>query len=398
MQMSRNDVRAEANGMLYMSNRPAPPSEHLRRHSMTNAAAPAPRRLAVTFIHGVQITDPDFADRASNLLRQYFAERGVDPDDALVIQPTSWAEELQEEQDRLFTGSFGPWSGEYMNRLNRLATAVNAGHDLALLPLAASALVRRIPGAGILQRVAGTQLNRLPGLAELLRWLPWGGQLNYPTLRWLVVQFLGDAVSYQSTNDDHELYDRIHARLADSLRKLAEQAGDDAPLCVIAHSLGTVIASNYFYDLQNGGPELTSIGDAVKHRIVDNPLARGETLAFFYTLGSPLALWASRFGSAGTPIAVPAPQLGNHHKGLAGTWVNVVDRDDPVAYPLRPLGEQYRRQVHEDKIMRVGPRWFSWSPLVHTAYWNDRKVIDGVIAPPLFDAWCTLNPTLTPQA
>ena len=43
---------------------------------------------------------------------------------------------------------------------------------------------------------------------------------------------------------------------------LAQEAGPDAPLCVIAHSLGTIIASNYIYDLQV---------DPFKHLISDAP-------------------------------------------------------------------------------------------------------------------------------
>ena len=46
-----------------------------------------------------------------------------------------------------------------------------------------------------------------------------------------------------------------------TLAELAQEAGPDAPLCVIAHSLGTIIASNYLYDLQV---------DPVKHLIGDN--------------------------------------------------------------------------------------------------------------------------------
>jgi hypothetical protein len=362
---------------------------------MTTAAGPAPRRIAVAFVHGVEISDPHFADGAANLLRRSFRRQGINPDDALVIRPVPWADALEDVQDRMFTRSFGPLSWQYMNKLTRLVTGVNTGDNLALLPAAASMLVRRIPGGDIIGRIVD---SKLPQLRPWLAWLPWGGELNYPTLRWLIVHFIGDAVSYQTTNDDRELYDRVHGRFADTLHDLAvdPECGDDAPLCVISHSLGTVVASNYFYDIQNGGPDLKLVGNAIKARIGESPLTRGETLAFFFTLGSPLALWASRFGGFGTPITVPAPQLHNHHKGLTGKWVNVVSRDDVIAYPLRPLGAQYRARVHEEKIMRVGPRWLSWTPLVHPTYWNDPKVIDTVIAPPLIDAWRALNPALAP--
>ena len=83
--------------------------------------------------------------------------------------------------------------------------------------------------------------------------LDWNDALK---LRSFVVNYLGDAIAYQAIpkHDDpcpHDyIYDDIHARYAQQLRRLAARAGDNAPLCIIAHSLGTIISSNYFYDLQ----------------------------------------------------------------------------------------------------------------------------------------------------
>jgi hypothetical protein len=71
--------------------------------------------------------------------------------------------------------------------------------------------------------------------------------LNYGQLRFFFAAFLGDTVAYQITSQkDRTLYDRIHRQFSQGLKNLAQKAGSKAPLCVISHSLGSVIASNYF--------------------------------------------------------------------------------------------------------------------------------------------------------
>ena len=101
------------------------------------------------------------------------------------------------------------------------------------------------------------------------------------------------------------MYDLIHGVMAQTLHRLALQAGSSAPLSVIAHSLGTVIASNYLYDLSR--PQLVS--DEVKAHMDDVPLERGETLVHFFTLGSPLAVWALHHDDFGRPLTVPSTAL-----------------------------------------------------------------------------------------
>ena len=74
--------------------------------------------------------------------------------------------------------------------------------------------------------------------------------LRYQDLRRFVIQYVGDVVAYQPVETAGHNYERVHEMIGGSLNILAKEAGDDAPLCVVSHSLGSVIASNYFYDLQ----------------------------------------------------------------------------------------------------------------------------------------------------
>ncbi len=206
------------------------------------------------------------------------------------------------------------------------------------------------------------------------------GPMDFVRIRRLMVDFVADAMAYQPTAHDRKAYDDIHAEFAAALSRLSESAGPTAPLCIIAHSLGTVIASNFIYDLQH--PQ--KISDKVQAYMADTPLDRGETLTLLYTMGSPLALWSLRFREFGQPIAVPAPLLGQHHPGLRGEWVNFYDRDDVVAFPLKELNAAYAEAVTADREVNVGGLLTSWNPMAHLEYWTDRHIIepisDGIMA------------------
>lgn len=322
------------------------------------------KKLAVMFIHGVEINDPRFADTATALLRAEFARRtGADPDDALVIRPAFWAPVLDASHDDLLDRIGGRDATWFFRRLSRWATSTDAGSAAAMMALVVSGLIRQ---------------------------LPWARSFHFPTLRWIMVHYVGDAVAYQINASDRTLYDAVHAVIAETLSELAEEAGPDAPLCVIAHSLGTVVASNFFYDLEveagcYGAPR-AMLGKRTNDRLGASPMERGETLSDLYTLGSPMALWAGRLPDYGTPLIVPHPKAAQHNPRVSGEWVNYLDHDDLVGTPLKRLNEAYDAQVTEDCQVSVGPWWLSWTPLAHPWYWNDRSVIEP-IATTLAHAW-----------
>lgn len=222
-----------------------------------------------------------------------------------------------------------------------------------------------------------------------------GGSLHYQALRRFLVDFMGDALAYQPVPGDRQVYDDIHSILARTLRKLAVLAGHDAPLVIIAHSLGSVIASNYLYDLQMF-PRKDLISDEVRAQMSDTPLERGETLTSLYTLGSPIALWSLRYREFGRPIQVPSPKLGDHYRFLPGEWINLYDADDVIGCPLRPLNDAYAQAVTEDRAINVGGLLESWNPLSHLRYWTDRDVIEPIAAS-LTSIWRYLNGRVAPE-
>lgn len=286
------------------------------------------QRIAVAIIHGVGKEDPHFADGMAEELRGRFAAQ--------------------------------------------------VGRAVAD---AASALISRpVYWAPILQE------------AEAVLWkrMRQGGELDFTTLRRFLVDFAADAIAYQPTPSDRKIYDGIHQVFARTLKDLAAAAGPTAPLCVIAHSLGSVIASNYLYDLQVD-PRRKIISRRVRAMMGDTPLDRGETLTLFYTLGSPLAIWSLRYRDFGVPIAVPSQALGKHHPGLRGEWVNYYDEDDVIGYPLKTLNAAYRKVVRADRQVNAGGILGSWNPASHLGYWTDNDVTKPIAAA-LARTWRAVNP------
>lgn len=215
---------------------------------------------------------------------------------------------------------------------------------------------------------------------ELWKRLQKGGEMNFNSLRVFTTQFLADAIAYQPTTTMDDNYDKVHSILAQSLRLLAEQAGPGAPLCAIGHSLGCVVASNYFYDLQFNH---SRIGTMTRKNIQNYPIEKGETLTLLYTLGNPLALWTLRYSDFGHPIQIPSSLLAKHYPDLQGEWLNFYDRDDVLAYPLKALNEKYMTSVTKDIEVNAGGLLKSWNPFSHSEYMTDeeviRPIVDGLI-------------------
>jgi hypothetical protein len=238
-------------------------------------------------------------------------------------------------------------------------------------------VIRPVYWAGVLQGMEDEQWKRL-----LM-----GGPLDYTKLRKLLIDFIGDAFAYQPIVNDRATYDSIHAEVAQTFSTLAQESGGSAPLCIVAHSLGSVIASNFIYDLQK--PRL--ITDEVRAQMHGTPLERGETITLLYTIGSPLALFSLRYKDFGKPIRIPAPKLAKHYADLKGEWVNYYDRDDVIAYPLKTLNPEYKKAITEDHEVNVGGLIASWNPLTHIQYWKDDDVIEPIVAA-LVRTWKAVNP------
>lgn len=117
--------------------------------------------------------------------------------------------------------------------------------------------------------------------------------------------------------------------MREALAALAKNGHGDMPLCVVSHGFGTVLATDYFSQLEASPPS----------RLAASPLERGETLAFFCTLGSPLPLLLGGSADAAPDtqrLKVPTRQMLDRWPWLRGGWTNFHHRSDLIGFPLKP--------------------------------------------------------------
>lgn len=277
------------------------------------------QRIAVAIVHGVGKQDPDFAEPTERALRKYFArETGMKNDEA--------------------------------------------GDALVIKP---------VYWEPVIQAAEDKLWERMKE----------GGPIRWRKSRRYAIDYGGDALAYQPTPWDRTMYDEVHTVFSAALNTLAHEAGRDAPLCVLSHSLGTVITSNYFYDLhQEFSRGRKFLSEKMRLLVGDTPLEHGETFSLFYTMGSPIAVWALRYGveDFGAPISV------------SGEWVNFYDPDDIVGYPLKSLNDSYGKAVARDVVVNAGGLLNFWNPSCHAYYWTDAQVVKP-IAKSLAKLWRKAN-------
>ena len=228
----------------------------------------------------------------------------------------------------------------------------------------------------------------LEELEKLLEARFHGMNLHWGEARDIAIDLGGDAIAYQENSvvgvGQPGAYDAIHLTVAGTLSNLALEAGPGAPLCIVGHSLGTIIASNYVWDLQSG-----TVPPAVKAKIGNTDLEQLKTLTLLYTMGSPIAVWSLRFPDFGAPITITA-HAEEHPWRNASEWVNFYDRDDVIGYPLKCLNDAYDRAVTDDRQVNVGNLLTMWNPASHVGYLQDGDVV-GPVADSLVKLWRTVN-------
>ncbi|MEE9269923.1 MAG: hypothetical protein V3V49_06645 [Candidatus Krumholzibacteria bacterium] len=207
---------------------------------------------------------------------------------------------------------------------------------------------------------------------KLWRRLSRNRRFRYRKIREFVVAAMGDAVAYQqSPTRPRSVYTDIHNLVLAHLRKMRRRLGNaDLPLVILAHSLGSVIVSDYIWDRQK----------KYKPRLYGRTaLERMETLALLITFGSTLPLFSMAYYPV-VSIAFPPPGVRRFFPPgttaaeirRVAKWLNYYDRDDVMGYPLKPTSPSYNKNVTRDRQVNVGGIFSSWNPLSHTAYWTDK--------------------------
>ena len=284
-------------------------------------------KIGVLLVHGIGIQGPDWAEGIIRALRDAVAQalpRVLGPaappvDAAVEFEPAYWEEILREREQTL-------------------------------------------------ERLLESARGATGSIGGLLRQLVWW--LQHRESRF-IADYLGDIIGYLHQEARKDIQQELCGALERMSRRLP--GSEKRPLTVVAHSLGTVISSEYVWDRAKARGAAAGFDDAWRF---DN----------FFTIGSPLALFSLRFGGPeafGHPVALEHPR---------GRWVNLFDANDPVGMPLRPLNEAYARAVLEDVPVESGIYL-----LAHARYFTCPQVLAAIGRKVALD-WAALNGRLAGQA
>jgi len=191
-------------------------------------------------------------------------------------------------------------------------------------------------------------------------------KLKSKLLRKFLITNIADLINYGGKpNLPNQVYEKTQLMLYNAIINLQNQLAANAPLIIIASSMGTEIMNNYIWDRQHAG-ENDPFGTT--------PFERFETLTGLFTFGNNIPI----FSSSNTiedlrPIEFPVQNILPIYKKLA-IWENYYDKNDPLGYPIKFINEFYADANVKDIQIGVGNLLSFWNILSHFGYWTSGKL------------------------
>ncbi len=265
------------------------------------------KTIAVAIIHGIGINRADFADDLVKEVRTEFNNRV----ESELGRHENYFQYLQFQPI--------PWDTLLGPRQKELATKIRANMVQFTRP------------------VEGNFWQKMVGNI--------GAWLNHILRADFAAEFIMDIISY----GDQTTRQSIQKYIGVEINKMTP-----APLSIIAHSLGTVIAADFVRD---------------KNIKINN----------LFTMGSPIQLFSLQYGEAEFKPPVSC-------ENANGRWINIFDRDDPIAYRLEEISDEYKKAIHL-KDYEVDCGIFGQA---HIGYWQDKNVHRTIASKFALD-WLLLN-------
>lgn len=193
-----------------------------------------------------------------------------------------------------------------------------------------------------------------------------GIKLRSRATRRLIVTNIGDLITYGGMpNSANNAYEATHKQVHQSMLALKGELADEAPLIILAASMGTEIISNYIWDRQHA-TETDPLGGS--------PFERFETLTGLFNFGNNFPIFAAAHDiDAMEPITFPSPGL-DPDLAARAVWENYYDKHDSMGYPIRALNPKYAAAKVTDIEVNVGNPLTSWNLLSHFGYWRSNKL------------------------
>lgn len=191
-------------------------------------------------------------------------------------------------------------------------------------------------------------------------------------LREFVIYLVSDMVAYTGLpGRKSDTYRNTHELIFQSIENLEAKLPENAPLVIIAASLGTSLISNYIWDRQKLSDD---------DPWINTPFQRFETLTGFFLFGNNMPLFITGYDPDDwKPVKFPSEKLPSSLKTHA-KWMNYYDRNDPLGFPMKDVNQLYKDSAMIDEEINVGNILFSWNIGAHLSYWKSRKLAGKVAA------------------
>ncbi len=200
-------------------------------------------------------------------------------------------------------------------------------------------------------------------------------------LRYFVTFYLGDVTAYVSENDNN---------ITGTVWQQIKMATLEGPYSLIGHSLGSVIAFDFLYQLLERDrlflpkPDSASLDSQQEiQEFADNKARIQKNFRNLFTLGSMVGLFMMRAGglwrndAAFGEIVNPIRQLAEND--ICRSWLNFYDKEDVLAYPLENLFDLNPNNIYrsiEDVEIQTGNLVYD----SHTNYWSNNKMAAKIAA------------------
>jgi hypothetical protein len=200
-------------------------------------------------------------------------------------------------------------------------------------------------------------------------------------LRHFVTFYLGDVTAYVSENDNN---------ISGTVWQQIKAATIDGPYSLIGHSLGSVIAFDFLYQLLERDrlflpkPDFASLESQQEiEEFASNKTRVQKNFRNLFTLGSMVGLFMMRAGelwrndAAFSQIINPIRQLGEND--ICRSWLKFYDKEDVLAFPLENLFDLNPNNIYrsiEDVEIQTGNLVYN----SHTNYWGNDKLAAKIAA------------------
>ena len=209
---------------------------------------------------------------------------------------------------------------------------------------------------------------------------PWDVVNPIRPLRYFITFFLGDVTAYVSENDNN---------IRSTFWKQVKTTVVDGHYSIIAHSLGSIIAFDFLYNLledsnlflpSSNGKQTEEFNNEVKEFNNNLDKIKGNFRNLF-TFGSTIGLFMMRKGTlwkneaSFSDIINPIHQLDDEQ--ILHSWLNFYDNEDILSYPLNNLFNRNATNANralKDIEIQTGNLVID----SHTSYWKNNEMAASI--------------------